>query len=327
MAKKKSLQKSEKLEGYAHLLAEVRSILDKGLVKTYQAVDNIRVQTYWQVGERIFREELKHKDRADYGKRIVQQLAQDLGFSRTTMFAIVQFYHCYPIVQALLGQLSWSHFFALIRIANPKERRFYEVQIIKNSWSSLELEKRMKNKEYEKAIKVGKVSLTLPRKASGPEEIFKDTYAWDFLQLEDGHTEKDLEDGLVASIRDTLLEFGYGFAFMGQQVKIKVGKQHHYVDLLFYNREIPCLVVIELKTEKFKDEHVGQMNTYLNYFREHEKMPWEKDPIGLIICKEKDAEEVHYALGGLEEKIFVAEYKAALPLEKDIAKRLRKLRG
>ncbi|OGY78728.1 MAG: hypothetical protein A3B74_02965 [Candidatus Kerfeldbacteria bacterium RIFCSPHIGHO2_02_FULL_42_14] len=161
MPKKKSLQKPDKLEGYDQLLADIRSIIDKGLGRAYQAVDNIRVQTYWQIGERVVREELKHKDRADYGKRLIDQLARDLNFSRTTMFAIVQFHRTYPIVQAVLGQLSWSHFFALIRLENPEERKFYEVQVVRNRWSSRELEKRMKQKEYDKARKRGKIDLSL----------------------------------------------------------------------------------------------------------------------------------------------------------------------
>ena len=111
-----------------------------------------------------------------------------------------------------------------------------------------------------------------------------------------------------------------------QQVKLLIAGRYHTIDLLFYHRDLQCLVVVDLKNEKFKDAHVGQMNKYLTYFREHEKRPWERDPIGLIICEERNKEEVHYALGGLEEKIFVAEYRTKLPTEEEIEKRLKKLK-
>ena len=128
------------------------------------------------------------------------------------------------------------------------------------------------------------------------------------------------------NIRKTLLELGRNFCFMGEQVKILIAGQYHWIDLLFYHRELQCLIAVDLKKEKFKDEHVGQMNKYLTYLREHEKFEWERDPIGLIICEERNKEEVHYALGGLEEKIFVAEYRTKLPTEKEIEERLKKLK-
>ncbi|OGY79122.1 MAG: hypothetical protein A3B74_01485 [Candidatus Kerfeldbacteria bacterium RIFCSPHIGHO2_02_FULL_42_14] len=242
------------------------------------------------------------------------------------MFAIVQFSRTYPIVQPLVAQLSWSHFFLLIRIENSEERKFYEVQTIKNGWSRRELERRIHQKEYEKARKVGHINLTIPKQLPAPEEIFKDAYHWDFLQLEAEHTEKELEKALIDNIRETLLELGHGFFFGGQQMKIQIAWQYHKIDMLFYHRDLQCLVIVDLKTEKFRDAHVGQMNKYLTYFRENDKRSWERDPIGLIICKGKDEEEVHYALGELEEKIFVAEYRTKLLSEEEIEDRLKKLK-
>ena len=152
---KKSIYKSTKvltkLEGYDDLLRDIRSILDKAQSIAYQAVDNIRVQTYWQIGERIVRAELDHKERADYGKQVIEKLAIDLKFSRSLIFEIVQFYRSYPIVHALRGQLSWTHYGLLISIKDTEEREFYEIQTIRNSWSYRELEKRIKANEYQKA--------------------------------------------------------------------------------------------------------------------------------------------------------------------------------
>ena len=152
MAKKILPKKTKflaKLEGYDSLLQDIKSILQKGLYKAYQAVDNLKVQTYWQIGERIVREEFAQRDRADYGKRIIESLARDLNFSRRLMFDIVQFYRTYPIVHALHAQLSWTHYRLLSSIKNDEERQFYEIQTIRNSWSYRELEKRFKVDEFQ----------------------------------------------------------------------------------------------------------------------------------------------------------------------------------
>jgi len=124
-------------EGYSQVLNDIRFLLEKAKAQAYKAVDNIRVQTYWQIGERIVREELEHKDRADYGKQIINNLAGDLGFKRDELYRIVQFYNAYPIVVTLSRQLSWTHYELLVSISNKEERQFYEFQAIQNSWSTL----------------------------------------------------------------------------------------------------------------------------------------------------------------------------------------------
>jgi len=142
-------------EGYSQVLNDIRFLLEKAKAQAYKTVDNIRVQTYWQIGERIVREELQHKERADYGKKLIVNLAKDLGFTRQMLSRIVQFYREYPIVTALRAQLSWTHYELLVSISNKEERQFYEFQAIQNSWSTRQLEKQIKNKLYEDAKKRG----------------------------------------------------------------------------------------------------------------------------------------------------------------------------
>jgi predicted nuclease of restriction endonuclease-like (RecB) superfamily len=325
MRKSVKSKHTNKLEGYNHLLKDVQSILQNGLGRVYKAVDNIKVQTYWQVGERIVREELRYKERADYGEKVIVELSLDLKISKRLLFEIIRFYKIYQIVHTLCAQLSWSHYRLLIKIRKKEERTFYEIQAINNKWSKRELEKRIKNKEYEKIKKEGEIVTKLPLQTPAPEDVFKDTYHWDFLDLEENHSEKQLEDALLKSIRQILLEFGHGFGFMGNQQKILIADQWHKVDLVFYHRFLKCIVLVELKTEKFRSEFVGQTNKYLTYFREN-KLEYERDPIGLIICKEKSREEVHYAIGKLKEDIFVAEYKTYLPSEEEIRKKIKKMK-
>ena len=307
---------------YSQLLEEIKSILQRGLGKAYKAVDNIRVQTYWQVGERIVREELANKERAGYGEKIIDNLADDLSFRRDELYRMVQFYKTYPIVVTVSQQLSWSHYMELIKLKKEEERKFYEIKAIQERWSIRELRKRINYHEYGPIKKTSQLTVKYPAQLPAPEEVFKDIYHWNFLELEEGHNEKQLEDSLLQNVPKMLLEFGQGFAFMGVQQKILIASQWHKVDLVFYHRLLRCAILVELKTEKFKPEFVGQINKYLTYFRES-KLHDERDPIGLIICKEKNEEEVHYALGKLKEDIFVAEYKTYLPSEEEIKRRLK----
>ena len=311
---------------YNTLLNDIKSILEKAKYQVYKAVDNLRVQTYWQTGERIAREELKHKERADYGEKILEKLAVDLGFIKRDLYRMVQFHRTYPIVTSLMSQLSWTHYVILIGVKNKDVREFYEGQIIQNNWSVRELEKQIKSKLHERIRKECKIVVNQPAVSILPERIFKDTYNFDFVKLGDDYSEKSVEDGLIKNVEALLLEFGQDFSLAGRQRKIVIDDQIHYVDLEFYHRGIPCIIIVDIKVGKFTSEYVGQMNKYLNYYKERRKYNWEKNPIGLIVCEYKGEEEVHFAIGGLENKIFVAEYMKKLPTENEIKMKLKKIK-
>ncbi|MBU0568675.1 DUF1016 family protein [bacterium] len=313
-------QQLEKLEGYDQLLIDVKSVLEKARLRAYKAVDNIRVQAYWQTGERIVREELKHKDRADYGEKVIESLAKDIGLSRKTLFLILQFYRAYPIVTTLSGQLSWSHYIELIPLPE-EERNFYKTQTIKNSWSVRDLRHRIKSNEYEKAKKEHKLDLSLPTQLPSPDEIFKDTYDWTFLDLEENHTEKELEEGLMKHIEKVLLELGKGFAFMGRQQKVLINNTWHRIDILFYHVLLKCYVVVDIKARSLQRGDIEQVVEYLTYYRMN-KIEGDRDPIGLIICQDKDTIDVRYAAGKNIEDIFVAEYLPKLPSEEELKRKL-----
>lgn len=313
-------------QGYKTLKEDIAYLLEKAKYQAYKAVDNIKVQIHWQIGERITREELK-EGRADYGKNVIPVLAKDLGLSRADLFRMVQFYKTYPIVASLRRQLAWTHYREIIPLKKEEERCFYEIQTIQNSWSVRTLVQKIKKQTYQQAKKQGQINITtkLPLQLPEPEEVFKDTYQFDFLSLHEGHSEHDLEEALTNRIVQTLLEMGQGFAFMGRQKKALIDSQIHNIDLEFYNRELQCIVLVELKTEKFRADFVGQMNKYISYYRKNIQLPFEKDTIGLIICAEKGKEEVHYALDGLDKRIFVAEYKTKLPSEEEIREKLEQV--
>ncbi len=316
-------EKELELEGYNHLLGDIRCILQRGLTKAYKAVDNLKVQTYWQIGERVVREELDHKERADYGKRIIDSLSKDLNIDRRLFYRIVRFYRLYPIVVTVSPQLSWSHYEVLTGTEDNSIRQFYENASIRNSWSVRELKKKITNKEYEKARKKGEIIINLPEQLPSPEDVFKESYNWDFITLDEQHTEKELENSLLNNIQNTLLEFGCGFAFMGRQQKVLINNNWHKIDMVFYHIQLKCHVIVELKARALIPGDIEQVTKYLTYFRER-KMQQDRDPIALVICKTHDKIDVYYSAGKNRDDIFVAEYKVKLPDEEDIKKALVK---
>lgn len=326
MAKDKNLTTHSKEinKDYQNLLQEIKSIISKGQFQAYKAVDNIKVQTYWQVGERIVREELKHKDRADYGQFLINKLTVDLGLGRRLLYEITKFYRVYPIVHAVCAQLSWSHYGILIEIDNDKQRSFYQNKAVLHSWSVRELKKQIKGQLFENTSpqEIDNIFKTkLP--AITNNEIFKGDYDLGFIELHPSDNEKHLEEKLTRNVDKFLKELGEDFAFLGKQVPIKIGTETHFIDLVLFHKGIPCNILVDLKIGKFDSRDVGQMNKYINYYRKHKQYDYEQDAIGLIICQDANKEEVIYALGGLEEKIFIAKYKIKLPSEDKIKRAIK----
>lgn len=306
-------------QAYQALVQELKSLISKGQHAAYKAVDNIKVQTYWQMGERIVREELGYKNRAGYGKYVIENLSSDLGLKKRRLQEIIQFYRVYPIVRALHAQLSWYHYLELIRIEGDDIRRFYEQKTIENSWSYRDLRKQIKARLYENTTPEA-IQATFQAKlpAVSVPKVFKNTYDFDFMELPE--SEKELEKRLMEDFEKFLQAMGEDFSILGRQVAIKIDGQTHYIDLVLYHRGIPCVILVDLKIDKLDSRHIGQMNKYVGYYRQSKQYEHEKDTIGLIICKQAGKEEVRYALDGLEQKIFIAKYKAKLPSEARITK-------
>jgi len=316
-----------KNDSYKNLLTEIQDIILKGKNKAYKTVDNILVETRWQIGERIVREELKYQERADYGDYLIKRLAIDLNLKKQRLSEIVRFYKCYPIVRSLSGQLSWKHYTVLIRIKSQQERYFYEIKNTSSPWSYRELGQQIKNKLYQNTNhkEVLDISKNIIPKLTDLQKIFKSEYDLNFLNISNSHQEKELENKIVCNIGNFLKELGSDFMFLEQQMPILIDGEKHFIDLVFFHRSIPCIILVDLKIGKFDSRDIGQMNKYINYFRYNRQYAYEQDAIGLIICREAGHEEVFYALGGLEEKIFVAKYKAKLPSKERIKKAIKKI--
>jgi predicted nuclease of restriction endonuclease-like (RecB) superfamily len=314
-----------RLENYPELLNELKALLTRTKYQAYKAVDNILVQTYWQIGERVAREELKHQDRANYGKHLIEQLANDLGFSRPVFYKVVQFYKIYSNVLTLSRQLSWSHYQELMTISDKEEREFYEQQIIQNNWSIRILRQEIKKNLYKKLTKKGGLIIKkkFPLRPIQPEQIFKDSYNFDFLDLKKNYQEKDLKTALLNKLEKFLQELGPEFFIGRREVPVLIGGNYDKIDLELFHAGLLCYILVEIKTEPFQHKHVSQMYSYLNWYKQNKHQPPQKQPIGLIVCKTKDEETVHYALGGLKKEIFIAEYKTKLPSKEQIQKLIK----
>jgi len=195
------------LPEYDALLREVRGLLETSRNRAYQAVDNIRVQAYWQVGERIVRAELEHKERADYGARVVERLARDLRMARRLLFEIVQFYRTYPLVHSLRTEISWSQYGILMRVGDARARAFYEGQAARNGWSVRELEEQVRSDLYERSARDGvmaapAVPTGLMAEAAHPEDAFRSIYHFEVPGLPAAFSEDDLERALLSHLED-----------------------------------------------------------------------------------------------------------------------------
>ncbi len=231
------------------------------------------------------------------------------------------------ISQTLSGKfpLSWSHYVRLLSLDEQEKRDFYEEEARRAGWSVRQLDRQINSMLYERVALSKKKGEALKKAESTKdrvtaEEAIKDPYVLEFLGLPEPISERDLENALIQHLADFLLELGYGFTFVARQKRLQIGSESYYLDLLFYHRGLRCLIAIDLKVGKFTHADAGQMNLYLNYLLENEKMEGEGDPVGLILCSEKDEAVARYALGRLSNKIFASRYKLQLP-DPEILKR------
>ena len=221
----------------------------------------------------------------------------------------------------------------LLSVKTAEARAFYETEALREGWSVRQLDRQIGSQLYErlalsrnKAALLKKAGATVPGDVLTPEEAIRDPFVLEFLDLKDEYSESDLEVALLERLTDFLLELGDDFAFIGRQRRLRIDDTWFRVDLVFFHRRLRCLVIIDLKVGRFSYADAGQMHLYLNYAREHWVKPGENPPVGLILCAEKGAAEVHYALDNLPNKILAAEYQTVLPDEKLIAQQLERTR-
>jgi predicted nuclease of restriction endonuclease-like (RecB) superfamily len=220
----------------------------------------------------------------------------------------------------ILNKISFSHFIELLKIDIPAKRKFYELIIIKTQSNVEELKHQIATLSFERLVLSNNQEIALQELESKiipahPTDAVKSIYFFDFLQLPNNHLiqESDLEQALINHLQEFIIELGNGFCFEARQKRILIDEDYYFADLVFYHRILKCHIIIELKVDQFKHEHLSQLNTYVSYFREEVKQVDDNPPIGILLCTEKGDKLVEYALSGLDEKLFVSKYLLQLP--------------
>jgi predicted nuclease of restriction endonuclease-like (RecB) superfamily len=231
----------------------------------------------------------------------------------------------------LLTRLSYSHLEELVSLDDPLQRSFYEIEALRGNWSVRELKRQIATQYYQRSgLSTNKAGLAIRAHASAeqatPQQIIRDPYVFEFLGLkpQEAVTEGQLEDALLDKLQAFLLELGHGFCFEARQKRLLIGGEHFFVDLVFYHRVLKCHVLIELKNDAFRHEHLGQLNSYVGYYKKHAMTTGDQPPIGLLLCTRKNAELVEYALADMSNKLFVSRYQVQLPGKEEIAAFLHK---
>lgn len=317
-----------------NLIEEIKLVLTNARKTVAKEINAQLLMAYWQVGELIVRYEQDNQIRAEYGKQTLKEISKKLttqigkGFSVSNLQFMRRFYQKYQIQQTVSVKLSWSHYCELLTISDDDERRFYEKEAVNSSWSFRELKRQIESSLFQRLLlsegqnNKEKV-LTLANNGiqiNQPQDIIKDPYVFEFLDIAENKPflEKDIEDALFRKLENFFLELGRGFMYVGRQQRITINNTHYYVDMVFYNKILKAYILIELKRTKLTPDAAGQLNMYLNYYKNEVNDENDNPPIGIILCTEKDSVTTEYALGGLSNNIFASRYILYLPNKDDL---------
>ena len=290
-------------------------------------VNNEMTFLYWNIGKDITENVLKNQ-KAEYGKSVIKKLSKKLvieygrGYGERNIFRMLKFYDYFPdfeILSTLSAKLSWSHFVELLQIQDNLKRDFYATMCANELWGVRTLRERIGSALFERtAISkkpeqtiINDLQLLSKENKMTTNLFFRDPYILDFLDLKDTYSEKDLENAIISELEKFILEMGNDFAFLARQKRITIDGEDYYIDLLFYHRKMKRLVVIELKLDKFRPEHKGQVELYLKWLDKYEKAEGEEPPIAIILCATKNdmmAELLELDNSGIHVAQYLTEY-------------------
>ena len=311
---------------------DIINIIEQSKSRALKAVNAEMINMYWQIGKYLS----GLCENSSFGDKVVDEVAAYIakenpdikGFNRRGLYRMKQFYELYKddeFVTTLLTQINWSnHLLIMSGAKSAEERHFYMQACIKERYSYRELERQMDSALYQRYMLSSKKGLPKSVPAAARESIL-DSYVLEFLDLPEQYSENNLKKAIIGNLKKFILEFGKDFTFVGEEYRVQVGGQDFYIDLLFYNRALSCLVPIELKIGKFKPEHIGQINFYLEALDRDVKKPNENPSVGVILCASKDDAVVEYALSRSLSPAMVADYTLRLPDKKLLEEKLREI--
>ena len=358
------------MENFDKLITNIEQVHRQLQASAANAVNQSLTIRNWLFGYYIVEFEQNGEDRATYGDKLIEKLAEKLshikGIDRRSLFKFRQFYLFYPHIetvirgslapellanqivwsvttllsdnqkvgsltpqlqnqpfvppQKILSILSYTHIEQLLNIDNPLKRTFYELECIKGTWSVRELKRQISSLYFERSglsAKPEKLSALINQNIvpQAPVDIIKNIYSFEFLdiKIQPIVEESDLETALLDQLQEFILELGNGFCFEARQKRILIGNEYYFIDLVFYHRILKCHVLIDLKIGKFEHGDIGQLNTYLNYFKAEIDEKSDNAPVGILLVAEKDSALVKYATAGMDENLFVQQYLIKLP--------------
>ena len=325
-------------KSYKELVEKISDNYLKARQWAFKAINDELTLSNWKTGKYIVEFEQKGNIKAEYGKKLLNKLSEDLtsrhgsGFSRSNIVYMRLFYIKYPKGVTPSHLLSWSHYYELLKIKDDIEREFYEQQTIIENWSIRELRRQKKTGLFQRIAlsKNKKEILELAKKGYKPKnenDLIKDPYVFEFLGIPQNKilTETQLEKKLLDNLQHFLLELGTGFAFVRRQYKITLANKHNFVDLVFYNYILKCFVLIDLKVNEVEHKDIGQMITYLNYFNKEVINETDNETIGIILAAEKDDIFVEYATASITNKLAVGEYQLYLPDKETLKEKVKEI--
>ncbi len=325
---------------YVRLVSLISERWEKARGTAALAINRELIDASWETGRYIVEFEQHGNVKAEYGKRLLTNLSKDLtrlrgkGYSRSNLFNMRLFYVRFPKIQTVSGLLTWSHYLELLKCDDPLEMQFYMKECINEGWKVRELRRQINSSLFQRLAlstdKEGVLALANEgHQVQTAADIIRDPFVLEFAGLpkQRRYKEKDLEDALKAHMEQFLLELGRGFAFIGRQYVVPIGNRRFKVDLVFYHAILKCYVLIDLKRSEIKHGDIGQMNLYLNYFKNEICQPDDNPPVGIVLGARKDELLMEYALQGIDNQLFAARYQLYLPNREELQAQMDKLLG
>lgn len=318
------------------MVADIRQIIISGQEYAYNAASKAMVLTYWQVGRRIIEQEQEGKERAEYGKALMETLSGELtrefgkSYSKRNLQYFRKFYLAFPdreIVNACVHNLNWTHFRSLLRVSDENARIWYMNEAANEGWSARTLDRNIGTQYYYRLLQAPqkeKVIAEMQQKTSEYQknrfELIKNPVVAEFLgyRTEDSFSETDLESAILSHIRDFLMEMGKGFAFVARQQHIITDTQDYYIDLVFYNIELRCYVLIDLKMGTITHQDVGQIDMYVRMYDELKCKEGDNPTLGILLCSETSEDIARYSVLHDNERLFMSKYLTYLPTKEQL---------
>lgn len=323
---------------YVKLVSLISDLWESSKAKAAIAVNTELLDANWLTGQYIVEFEQGGNIKAKYGDKLITNLAKDLtrikgkGFSRSNLIYMRKLYLTFPKGETLSHQLTWSHYFELLKCDDPLEMQFYMKECIKEGWRVRELKRQINSSLFQRLAlstdKEGVLALAnRGHQVLTPTDIIRDPYVLEFTGIpqQKRYKETELEKALKTNMEQFLLELGRGFAFIGRQYMVPIGARRFKVDLVFYHAILKCYVLIDLKRAEIKHGDIGQMNLYLNYFKNEICQPDDNPPIGIVLGAKKDELLMEYALQGIDNQLFAARYQLYLPNRDELQAQLNLL--